>query len=140
MVFNVDDRYFGYVDTIANVNGKKTIIDLKTRSKLGSDDNYLVETLQLMLYRDAYFYMTAEELEIALLIINKKTKTKREFIVIDTKDAPISHTFLGVGIEKKSFVSDIKMSFSDNFRVSWADCLFSSTINKNSFIKFSHTL
>lgn len=83
VVFNVEDRYFGYVDTIAMVNGKKTIIDLKTRSKLGSDDNYMVETLQLMLYRDAYFQMTGEELDIAILVINKKTKTKRDFIIID---------------------------------------------------------
>lgn len=72
---------------------------------------------------------------------NNSKNCIEKFIVIDTKDAPISHTFLGVGsIEKKSFVPDIKMSFSDNFRVSWADCHFSSTINKNSFIKFSHTL
>lgn len=83
VVWNIEDRYFGYVDTIAMVDGKKTIIDLKTRSKLESDDDYLTEKLQLMLYRDAYFQMTGEEVDIAILMIKKTTKNKRVFIKID---------------------------------------------------------
>lgn len=83
LVWNEPNRYFGYIDLIAEINGRKTIIDIKTRSTLESDDDFLVETLQLMLYKEAIYSMTDEELDIALLVINKNTKSKRLFKVID---------------------------------------------------------
>lgn len=86
LVYSIEERYFGYIDLITEVefNGKKRkmIVDVKTRSKLQTDDNWLTETLQLMLYKDAYREMTGEDLDIALLVISKTTKTKRLFKVI----------------------------------------------------------
>lgn len=72
---------------------------------------------------------------------NNSKNCIEKFIVIDTKDAPISHTYLGVGDITKDFSGeDIKLSFDKNIRVSWTDSHFSPTVSKYPCIKFSQTL
>lgn len=88
LVYNQLQRYYGFIDIIALINNEIHIIDLKIRSKLISDDNWLCEKLQVAFYESAYQSMWFDKMinhnsnypiRKSILIINKNTKTKRLF-------------------------------------------------------------
>lgn len=112
LVYNSIQRYYGIIDIIALINGEMHIIDLKIRSKLISDDNWLCEKLQVAFYTSAYFEMLMMRdiepfnkeypIKKSILIINKNTKTKRLFKTFELteQEENIANSLIRLNIAK----------------------------------------
>lgn len=91
----------GTIDMLAYIDNKIYLIDLKTRASIYSKDNFLVETLQVLLYKKLFNL----DYELGILILNKGHKDKYLFKVID-KDtekllSPILDMLIKLAIDKE---------------------------------------
>lgn len=106
LVWSFDGLYFGYIDLLCEINGTLNIVDIKTRSNLNSDDDYLIEKLQVMLYLYAYVevihkkQIDKNEIKTSILIINKNTKSQKKYFEFLPNDKEICVLNLLVKLEQ----------------------------------------